>query len=305
MGVISIEPNSHEHWLELRSKNLNSTDIAVLFGCSPYMTLFELWHLKKGNIQPNFEVNERMKWGNRLQDPIAYGVAEDKGWKVRKKTEYVYDSYLKLGSSFDFAVMGNALQGEVALLEIKNVDAMAFKQGWEQYDDGTLEAPLHIELQVAHQMMIADLNKCYIAALVGGNTAVILERDRHYEFERKIMQKSKEFWLSIDNNIEPKPDFNKDADVIKDLYSTAVKGKFVEATAKADELAEKYSFLSESIAALEKEKTAVKSQLLTIMGDAEKMISPKFSATAGMVKRAGYEVKPTEYRNFRLSFKGE
>jgi putative phage-type endonuclease len=306
VNVTSVIPKSNEHWLELRANNINSTEIAALFGCSPYMTAFELWHLKSGNLKSNFKENERMTWGKRLQDPIAYGVAEDQGWKIRKRDDYMYSPDLRIGSSFDFAVVdSNPLNGDAALLEIKNVDSLAFKNGWEQLDDGSLDAPLHIELQCAHQMMIADINKLYLVAFVGGNTPVILERDRHSEFERKILQKVSEFWESVKSGVEPSPDFVKDSDAIKDLYSTSSKGKFVEGTPRAHVLAEKYSFLNESIAALEKEKLAVKSELLTIMGDAEKMIGSNFTVSAGMTMRSEYVVKPATFRNFRLSYKGE
>ena len=73
-------------------------------------------------------------------------------------------------------------------------------------------------------------------------------------------------------NDEPKPDFEKDKDAIRELYKMAKKGKAVEGTMQVKELAEMYSNLTEQLAALNKKRDAIKMQMLTMMGDAEKII---------------------------------
>jgi predicted phage-related endonuclease len=47
MERITTTPNDKNHWLELRSQNINSTESACLFGISPYITEFELYHRKQ------------------------------------------------------------------------------------------------------------------------------------------------------------------------------------------------------------------------------------------------------------------
>jgi putative phage-type endonuclease len=298
----SILPESKEAWLKLRLADITSTEISALFGCSPYMTEYELWHKKKGLLADSFEENERMKWGTRLQDPIAQGVAADNNWLIREKKEYIRNPEHKIGSSFDYVVVSE-YGDEEAILEIKNVDSLAFKNGWIEHEDGEMEPPLHIELQVQHQMIVSGINKCFIAALVGGNRAVILEREKDPALEKQILKKADVFWAMIEKNISPKPDFNKDADSIKEIYSTAKKGKLVEAPQISRDLASRYSCLTEQIAMLLKEKESIKSQMIMLMGDAEKMIGPDFTVSAGLVQKGEYTVKPTSYRNFRITFK--
>lgn len=294
--MVTVVPQSKEEWLSLRQENINSTEVSALFGCSPYQTLYELWHIKKGNLKDSFVDNERVKWGTRLQDSIAMGIAEDNAWSIRRMDEYIYDKELRAGSSFDFSVQGNT-----ALLEIKNVDSLAFKEGWLETDSG-VESPLHIELQVQHQMMMSGYETCYIGALVGGNRAVIIERKKDPLVIAEIKKKIKQFWISIYMNDEPKPDFEKDKDAIRELYKAAKKGKAVEGTMQVKELAETYYNLTEQIAALNKKRDAIKMQMLTMMGDAEKIIGEGYQVSAGVVQRAGYEVKPVVYRDFRIRF---
>ncbi len=71
-----INPDNEQHWLECRTKDITSTEIAALFGISPYITEFELWHRKKSGVVVKFEENERMEWGTALQDAIAAKIGQ-------------------------------------------------------------------------------------------------------------------------------------------------------------------------------------------------------------------------------------
>ena len=59
----SIIPASEEEWLKLRTLDVTSTESPALFGLSPYMTKFELWHRKKSGEVYTIKDNERMFWG--------------------------------------------------------------------------------------------------------------------------------------------------------------------------------------------------------------------------------------------------
>jgi len=131
MNTETIIPANESEWLALRTKDITSTDVAALFGLSPYCTLFELWHRKKNLTSVDFEATEWVKWGQRLQDSIAAGVAEDNGWVIRRMSEYVRIPELRIGASFDFSIETEYERPsetfEKGLLEIKNVDSLAFR----------------------------------------------------------------------------------------------------------------------------------------------------------------------------------
>ena len=124
MNRKSIETKDKDHWLDLKSKDISSTEVAALFGLSPYLTKFELWHRKKTGSILSIEENERMKWGSRLEPAIAEGIGIDNGWDVAPFKNYMTIPELRLGSSFDYVIGSNE-----SLLEIKNVDNLIFKDG--------------------------------------------------------------------------------------------------------------------------------------------------------------------------------
>ena len=157
---------TREEWLERRVDDITSTEISALFGLSPYMTEFELWHNKKNRTVVALEPNDRIKWGTRLEASIAAGIAEDQGWQLSIMSKYMRDTEMWLGSSFDFGI------GDDGILEIKNVDALQFREKWT-VDGDNIEAPPHIEMQLQQQLMITGRKYAYIGALVGGNQVKI------------------------------------------------------------------------------------------------------------------------------------
>jgi putative phage-type endonuclease len=161
MTIQRIEIESEKQWLAERAKDVTSTEVSALFGLSPYLTEFELFHQKRDGVTVKFEPNERMKWGNRLESAIAHGAAEDMGWDIAKFNVYMRDQAARIGSSFDFEIKSSA--NGPGILEIKNVDWVQYQKSWIDDGNGNIEAPEHIELQVQHQMEIADYNWCAIA----------------------------------------------------------------------------------------------------------------------------------------------
>lgn len=298
MDLQITNPQNKDHWLELRAKDLTSTEISALFNCNPYMTHFELWHRKKSGISAEFIENDRMKWGTRLQDAIAYGIAEEHGMTIRKMDEYISVPELRVGSSFDFSV------GNEGILEIKNVDYLAFKSGWIELDSGEIEAPPHIELQVQHQMLVSNRKFAHIGALIGGNDVKVLFRDRDEEILAAIIKASSAFWKSIEDNVEPDPNMERDAEFISKLYNYAEPGKFLDATFdnRITELANQHRLLGEEIKYLEKKRDGIKSELIMIVDDVEKVKGNGFSISAGTVHVPEKIVNEYTYRMFKINW---
>lgn len=292
----TITPKDKLHWLELRAQDLTSTEISALFDASPYATRFEVWHRHKGNDVAEIQESERMKWGSRLETAIATGIASDRGWQVKLFKDYMRVPELRIGSSFDFKL------DDGPLLEIKNVDALQFRDGW-LIEGGDIEAPLHIELQVQHQMLVAGVDKAYIGALVGGNQVYVLERDADPEIHKAIIKKATEFWASIDANCEPQPNFERDAEVIARLYGYAEPNKVLAANDQITHLAMQYRDISAQIKQATLTKDAIKAEILTLIGNAEKVKGDQFTVSAGMIGPAHVEYDREGYRNFKIIFK--
>lgn len=309
-GRETIIPSSKSEWLRFRSEDITSTEAAALFGLSPYTTLFELWHRKRDAALVTIEENERMKWGTRLQDPIARGLAADNNLSIRAMPEYMRLTEERAGSSFDYRIIrfdGAVDCDDDGIFEAKNVDSLAFREGWA-VDDSGIEAPPHIEIQVQHQLWVSGLRWARIGALIGGNKGVIITRVRDEKIIGEIKTRIAAFWKSIKEGIEPAPDFARDSEFVVRLNSFAEPNKTVDMTAdgELEALAKEYKALGDAASTADKERKAIKAQLLVKIGDAEKAVGDGFTITAGMIGPTHVEAFDKEgFRSFRVNWKKE
>lgn len=295
---------SRKAWLAVRAPDLTSTTVPALFGASPHVSLFELWHHfhDKGAL-PELDLsdNDRVFWGETLQDSIAKGVAKREGWKLRRMREYIRFPALRLGSSFDFSIESDPL----GVLEIKNVDGLQFKTGWVKDDDGAIEAPLHIEIQLATQMLVSGRSYGVIAALVGGNDVKLIRRERDETVCEAIRTKAGEFWASVEEHREPPPNFKVDGAFIAKLYGVDPH-KLCDATGSSQmlALAENYDDARAQEKRFKEIKEAAKAEMLFLAKDSHAIMAPEFKVSCGIVKGGPRSYVVEDYRNFRLSMKG-
>lgn len=299
MQRVFITPESEAHWLSMRHDDVTSTEIAALFGCHSYgLTEFELYHLKRGTLEKEWNDNERMVWGRRMEATIAMGIAEDLGLAVEPFKDYGRIPALRMGSSFDFKVVGlrdDWTGGDETyrdlfrehgsgLVEVKNVDGLVFRRGWIA-DADNVEAPPQIELQIQHQLEVAGLAWALGAPLIGGNTPKPFYRMRDKEIGAAIRERVTAFWHRVDTADEPLPDFNQDGDTLARLYLND-NGETVDMTdnERLAELCAEY----QAGGKLEKDgkaiKDAAKAEMLTIIGENAKVAAAGFSISATTVK---------------------
>lgn len=299
----SILPASEAAWLALRKPNVNSTEVAALFNASPYCTHAELFYNKRDGAELlPFEENERSKWGKRLQDAIAIGIANDQGWKVTPRPQYKRIVSARMGTSFDYVV--ELPDGTMALLEIKNVDGLVYRNGWIETDFG-LEAPEHIEIQCQHEMHVDEMPRLYIGALIGGNRVVLLKRDYDPAVGTALEKAVRLFWTAVELNQPPEFDFVRDAKLISALYANATPGKTVAATDAIEQCMSEYNAAARIASDADDAKKAARAKLLTLVGDAEKVVGMGFTASLGIVNKGEYVCKATSYRNVRVYAKKE
>lgn len=302
-----IPYTTEEAWLAQREQDLTSTDIAALFGLSPYKTAFELWHEKKSGQRAAFTENERAKWGKRLEHTVAAGIIDDQDWCGRPMKEYMRLPDMRVGSSFDWRIHAHPNSPDSdspddAILEIKTVDWLAFRDGWA-IDEGFIEAPAHIEIQVQHQMLVSGLRRAFIGVMVGGNDIRVIERRADDDVHRGIIAKAREFWQSIDENNPPDPIMPDDAEAVIRMNGFAEPGKFFDGRGNADlaTLLREYHQLGQVERQAKEDRDVRKAQILQIIGDHEKGVTDAGKFSAGMVGPTHVEYDRAGYRNFRFT----
>ena len=287
-------------WLEARKQDVTSTEAAALFDAGVYVkTAYELYHLKAGTVAaPAFEGGDRVKWGNRLEAAIAQGIAEDLGLIVEPFKCYMRIPDVRMGSSFDFKIVGIAdgcddnearrmfAEHGPGIMEVKNVDGLQFKRNW--LDNGeTVEAPVHIEFQVQHQLEVADLGWAIIAPLVGGNTPRPVIRVRDRAAGEAIRNKIADLWKRIAIGAEPTPDYTKDGSTIAQVYRDN-DGSSIDLSdnTRLAELCRAYKAAGAEEKAAKERKDAAKAEILTIIKHAQKIAYDGGKISAGTNKES-------------------
>lgn len=309
MNIVTIPIKNREQWLAERVNDVTSTEVSALYGLSPYLSEFELFHQKRDRVVVHIQENERMKWGTRLESAIAHGAAEDMGWNIAKFDVYMRDTEAKIGSSFDFEILSSS--DGAGILEVKNVDRLQYQKNWIDDGNGNIEAPEHIELQVQHQLEVSGRKWAAIVVLVGGNEQKIVLRNRDAVIGADIRAKTTQFWDSVNANRPPSPDYVQDAEFIIKQLRRDGSGDYIVADEHLEQLIKNYEFVSREYADLEKIKNQRRAEILELIGKAGKVVTSFGSLSCGNVKgKAGTLVTPAMvgttigasegYRQFRF-----
>lgn len=331
---------AEEVWKRLRRHDITSTESATLFDMSPYATRFQLFQQKKSLAIVEIEENLRMRLGKKFERYTAEVIAEEHGIKIRKVNRYMRLIDVRMGASFDYEIIGLVepwAEPETALremyrkygtgnLEIKCVDWYIFKDRWPKHDDGSIEAPAHIEVQVQHQLHVSDRSWAALGILVGGNQTVVVIRQRFSDVGASIENRVREFWKSIRDNNPPEPSYPIDAEFVKKLYGYAEPNRLFDAGALDDfaeiddgnggkktinynpmvQLADQYSSALSREKLAKEDKVVAQAKIYAMIGEAERVVHPKFSMWTGSVGPSRVEAYDRDgYRGFKLTPKKE
>jgi predicted phage-related endonuclease len=261
-------PVPHDDDAEFRASVVGASEIAALFDCSPYLTHFELWHRKKGNIAtPAFNHvgedgtpdDERIYWGVRLEAAIIEAAKERYGYTDREQLDRL-DNGKGLGGHPDRRVV--CPHRGPGILEIKTADWLV-RKGWGD------EPPTHYLLQSQAYQGLDGVQWGDVLVLVGGNRLERFSYDFRPKIYAEIERRVEAFWQSIAANEPPPADYTRDLGTITDLYREGTEDA-VDLTADnlAHEAAAAFLYAKEARLDAEKREDAAKAELLDKMGAA-------------------------------------
>lgn len=117
------------------------------------------------------------------------------------------------------------------IVQTECVDCLEFKRKWAAKGDVITEAPMHILLQVQHELACTGLSKAWLVALVGGNRLLRMIVEARPVTQQKLCDAVISFWDSIEDGREPDPDFTEDGDAIAALSVDGDPGKQIDLSA--------------------------------------------------------------------------
>lgn len=196
-----------------RASHVGASEVAALFDCSPYLTLFELWHRKNGTIvTPDFMAdgmpnNERIEAGIRLEPAIIEWACDRWGYR-RHETPLNVEAGGLGGHPDQMAYCPD--RESIGVLEIKTADWLVAKK-WQG------EPPLHYLLQAQTYAGLTGSAWCDIVVLVGGNQLQRFQYDFRPGIFAEIEKLTADFWASMRANDPPPPDFTRDRAALEEV----------------------------------------------------------------------------------------
>lgn len=163
---------SNEHWLKCREHGpkgdieytVGGSDVAVIFGLSPWVTPLELWLIKKGRMKPKLPPNpEQLEMGHMLEPIAAHFYA------LRTGNVVTDDNYLYQHANLRYALANidrrytRKEDGEGGVLECKS---LTYHKA-SDWADGAY--PIYYELQLRYYLAVLDQKHGAFSALWGNN----------------------------------------------------------------------------------------------------------------------------------------
>ena len=198
---------SRERWLECREHGpdgnieytVGGSDVAAIFGLSPWVTPLELWRQKKGLMKPSV-FNENQKEMGHMLEPIAafwYG--------KRTGNTVIEDTGLYQHADFPYALANldyrfETPSGANGVLEVKST---TYHKASEWYGNAI---PVYYEFQLRYYLAVTDTEIGDFACLWGNNPDNDLATPRitRDKFQEDIIFEKLDEWIwSLKNDKPP------------------------------------------------------------------------------------------------------
>jgi putative phage-type endonuclease len=242
MIIMKIAIQNEPHWHELRAKHIGGSEVAALFGRSPYVTPWQLHMTKAGKLDMPFD-DTHTRAGKFFEQGIAAWAADKWGMAIQKVEEYYTDdSTPGMGATLDYA------DDSGVPVEIKFTHHAG--DSWKYEGDLLTEIPEAYVFQCQHQMACYGGDYAWLVAFIKGEVRRMKVR-RSEEIIGQIRKRIADFWKAVAEDRPPPIDYQEDGDAlnhmllvggVKDVSLPEVEDLievFIEATAQAKEAKER------------------------------------------------------------------
>ncbi|WP_432764140.1 YqaJ viral recombinase family protein [Hungatella hathewayi] len=185
---------SRSEWLAYRRRGIGGSDVASIFGISPFRTARDLYFdkLDIASVEEDEGNWVAMEMGNLLEPLVAKIFAKKTGYKVYQiKKMFYHPLYHFMLADVDYFV--ELPDGTTAILEIKTTNYNARDHWWL---DGMETVPAYYESQGRHYMAVTDIDRVFFCCLYGNNEEEVIIREirRDYAYEEEMIFLEQEFW---------------------------------------------------------------------------------------------------------------
>lgn len=262
-----------------RARHVGAGEVPALFDLSPWLTAYELFHRKAGNIDtPDFNAvangvpeNERIYFGVKMEPVIIEAACERWGY-VPIDTPHRLTNERGLGGHPDRIV--TCPERGKGILEVKTADWLVAKE-WGD------EPPAHYLMQNLTYQGLAGVEWGDVIVLVGGNQLKRFQYDFRPKIYAEIEARVEAFWQTVRENKPPKADYMRDGDAIVQVIGEP-NGETVDLREDeyASTLADQYLAAKNAEKHWGKEADALKAELIEKIGEASFAMLPVHKISA-------------------------
>lgn len=241
-----------------RKNGVGASEVAAIFGLSPYLSAYELWMIKTGKMDPKW-IDEVpcVYWGNMHEATIAKQYEKVTGKKLLNfnKTRY-HPKY-----PFMLCHEDRILKEERKLVECKF--AMFERGKWGE--EGSQKVPLHYIIQVQYQLAVMEYEEVDLASLISGWDFRIYNFKRDEEIIKKLIEETCKFWELVKSDMPPPLQTRKDVS----LAYPSNNGNYKSADENAKLSLEKIKSIRDKQKKLEEERKKFERDLTLFIGESE------------------------------------
>ena len=153
--LVSTENLTEQEWLAYRRRGIGGSDVAAIFGISPFRTARDLYDDKLNIASAADDVGNwvALEMGHLLEPLVARIFAKKTGLEVFQiKKMFQHPQYPFMLADVDYFV--RLSNGKIAILEIKTTNYNAKDHWWK---DGEECVPVYYETQGRHYMTVMDM----------------------------------------------------------------------------------------------------------------------------------------------------
>jgi predicted phage-related endonuclease len=225
-----------------------------------------IWLDKTGQL-PNSDAGEPALWGKLLEEPVIQEFERRSGLHVLARQDNIWHPTVPfMRATLDgkvFEEKDGTWSPAIGVFEGKTASGRAY--------DWAHGVPMHVQIQVQHNMAVAGLAKAWVACLI---TAPVIEL-RWWEVDRDdslvdtIIEIEREFWKLVETKTPPPADESYGSfDAVRRAYAA-------KAGTRRELNSEHLRLIHDRMEAWNKEKSwadtrrQIETQIMTILGDAE------------------------------------